>query len=140
MARRQIGQESFRFGAKVERKTSLDELHALIDWAIAQEPLAALYKSPKGEKAWPPLAMFKALLLATWHNLSDVALAEALSDRASFRRFLPAAKQRPSAPRLSAFGASSSPAASIAASFRQSRAILNRRAPLSAKARSSTRR
>jgi transposase, IS5 family len=87
MARRQIGQESFRFGAKVERKTSLDELHALIDWAIAQEPLAALYKSPKGEKAWPPLAMFKALLLATWHNLSDVALAEALSDRASFRRF-----------------------------------------------------
>jgi transposase, IS5 family len=87
MARRQVGQESFRFGAKVERKTSLDELHALIDWAIAQEPLAALYKSPKGEKAWPPLAMFKALLLATWHNLSDVALAEALSDRASFRRF-----------------------------------------------------
>ena len=31
--------------------------------------------------------MFKALLLATWHDLSDVALAEALSDRASFRRF-----------------------------------------------------
>jgi IS5 family transposase len=31
--------------------------------------------------------MFKALLLATWHDLSDVTLAEALSDRASFRRF-----------------------------------------------------
>ena len=31
--------------------------------------------------------MFKALLLATWYDLSDVALAEALSDRASFRRF-----------------------------------------------------
>jgi IS5 family transposase len=27
------------------------------------------------------------LLLATWHDLSDVGLAEALSDRASFRRF-----------------------------------------------------
>jgi IS5 family transposase len=40
-----------------------------------------------GEKAWPPLAMFKALLLATWYDLSDVMLAEALSDRASFRRF-----------------------------------------------------
>ena len=31
--------------------------------------------------------MFKALLLATWHDLSDVKLAEALDDRASFRRF-----------------------------------------------------
>ena len=32
----------------------------------------------KGEKAWPPLAMFNALLLAIWHDLSDVALAGAL--------------------------------------------------------------
>src|SRR5919198_1980115 len=31
--------------------------------------------------------MFKAFLLATWYNLSDVALAEAVNDRASFRRF-----------------------------------------------------
>ena len=31
--------------------------------------------------------MFKALLLATWYDLSDVMLAEALADRASFRRF-----------------------------------------------------
>jgi IS5 family transposase len=49
--------------------------------------LAGLYPSAMGEKAWPPLAMFKALLLATWHDLSDVMLAEALSDRTSFRRF-----------------------------------------------------
>jgi IS5 family transposase len=31
--------------------------------------------------------MVKALLLAMWHDLSDVKLAEALDDRASFRRF-----------------------------------------------------
>src|SRR5690349_20177251 len=31
--------------------------------------------------------MFKALLLAVWHDLSDVKLAEAPEDRASFRRF-----------------------------------------------------
>ena len=31
--------------------------------------------------------MFKALLLAVWHDLSDVKLADALDDRASFRRF-----------------------------------------------------
>ena len=31
--------------------------------------------------------MFKVLLLAVWYDLSDVKLAEALEDRASFRRF-----------------------------------------------------
>ena len=41
----------------------------------------------KGEPAWPPLALFKALLIAVWYDLSDVKLAEALDDRASFRRF-----------------------------------------------------
>jgi hypothetical protein len=45
------------------------------------------YPAAKGGKAWPPLAMFEALLLAAWYDLSDVALAEALSDRAGFRRF-----------------------------------------------------
>lgn len=87
MARRRIGQQAFRFGAEEERQTSLDELAAVIDWPPADFVLAPLYPSAKGEKAWPPLAMFKALLLATWHDLSDVGLSEALSDRASFRRF-----------------------------------------------------
>jgi IS5 family transposase len=34
------------------------------------------------------LSLFRALLLATWHDLSDVRLAEALDDRTSFRREL----------------------------------------------------
>jgi transposase, IS5 family len=87
MAHRRIGQESLRFGAKAERQMSLDELHAALDFAPAERALAGLYTAAKGEKAWPPLAMFKALLLATWYDLSDVRLAEALFDRASFRRF-----------------------------------------------------
>jgi transposase, IS5 family len=36
---------------------------------------------------WPSLALFKALLLSVWYDLSDVKLAEALDDRTSFRRF-----------------------------------------------------
>src|SRR3979411_1647221 len=87
MAHRRIGQEALRFDAKDARQTSLDELHAVLDFAPAKRALAGLYAAAKGEKAWPPLAMFKALLLATWYDLSDVMLAEALSDRASFRRF-----------------------------------------------------
>ena len=87
MALRRIGQEAFRFGAKAEGPSCLDNLAALIDWSHAGQVLAGLYPSAMGEKAWPPLALFKALLLATWYDLSDVRLAEALSDRASFRRF-----------------------------------------------------
>jgi transposase, IS5 family len=87
MAQRRIGHEALRFDTAAERQTSLDELAALIDWSSPERALAFLYKAAKGEKAWPPLSMFKAPLLATWHDLSDVALAEALSDRASFRRF-----------------------------------------------------
>ena len=87
MAQRRIGQESFRFDTRGERQTNLDALCCLIDWVPADLVLSPLYPAVKGEKAWPPLAMFKALLLATWYDLSDVMLAEALSDRASFRRF-----------------------------------------------------
>src|SRR5437868_10330703 len=87
MAHRWIGQEVLRFSAKAGRPTSLDALGALIDWVPAGRALAGLYTAAKGEKAWPPLVMFKALLLATWYDLSDVMLAEALADRASFRRF-----------------------------------------------------
>lgn len=87
MAIRQIGQEALHFNTSALQPTSLDEIHGLIDWAPSECALAGHYPSAMGEKAWPPLAMFKALLLGTWYDLSDVKLAEALEDRASFRRF-----------------------------------------------------
>ena len=71
MALRRIGQQAFRFSAKAEGPSSLDNLAALIDWSHAGQVLAGLYPSAMGEKAWPPLALFKALLLATWYDLSD---------------------------------------------------------------------
>ena len=86
MLRRRIGQESFGFGAE-ERSSRLDALSDLIDWARPEALLREVYAAERGEAAWPPLALFKALLLAVWHDLSDVRLAEALDDRSSFRRF-----------------------------------------------------
>jgi hypothetical protein len=65
----------------------LDELWTLIDWTRVEASLVDISSSAKGEPAWPPLALFKALLLSVWYDLSDVKLAEALDDRASFRRF-----------------------------------------------------
>ncbi|MBV2149769.1 transposase [Sphingobium sp. AS12] len=87
MAHRSIGQERFGFGGRARSSSSLDALVTLIDWSAVTALLDPLYPATKGEPAWPPLAMFKALLLSIWYDLSDVKLAEALDDRASFRRF-----------------------------------------------------
>ncbi|WP_241671589.1 IS5 family transposase [Dankookia rubra] len=66
--------------------SSLGEIAALLDWA-AIDHLVEVSAAPKGEPGWPSLALSRALLLATWHDLSDVRLAKALEARASFRRF-----------------------------------------------------
>jgi len=87
MARRQIGQESFGFGVAPQRAGSVDDLSCVIDWSEIDRLLGGVYALPRGEAGWPPLALFKALLLSVWYDLSDVKLAEALDDRASFRRF-----------------------------------------------------
>ena len=89
MARRRIGQEVLAFpdASRVEQVSTLDRLAVLIDWGPVEVSLKDVYVAAKGEPAWPPLALFRAMLIAVWHDLSDVRLAEALHDRASFRRF-----------------------------------------------------
>jgi len=87
MARRRIGQEAFGFARAETRDAGLDELGRAIDWAPLDAALKDIYAAEKGELGWPPLALLKAMLLAVWYDLSDVKLAEALDDRASFRRF-----------------------------------------------------
>jgi IS5 family transposase len=103
MARRQIGQEQLALSSDAPRGgAALDEVAALIDWAEIEGLLSGISASAKGEPGWPPLASFRALLLATWHDLSDVRLAEALDDRASFRRFCGFAAHEPT-PERTAF-------------------------------------
>jgi len=88
MGRRRIGQETFGFvPERSARRSCLDDLVALIDWAPVERHLAVISCAAKGEPAWPPLALFRAMLVAVWYDLSDVKLAEALDDQASFRRF-----------------------------------------------------
>jgi len=102
VAHRTIGQESLAPDGTSRSGATLERLSALIGWQPIATLLAPLYPSAKGEPAWPPLAMFKALLLAVWHDLSDVKLAEALEDRASFRRFCGFAAHEPT-PERTAF-------------------------------------
>jgi IS5 family transposase len=88
MPRRKIGQEELALQPQhAARQSSLDTLACLIDWSPIEQQINAIHSAVKGEPAWPPLALFKALLIAVWYDLSDVKLAEALDDRASFRRF-----------------------------------------------------
>jgi IS5 family transposase len=78
------------------------QLAALLDWAEIDRELAGISAAVKGELGWPPLALFRGLLLATWHDLSDIRLAEALDDRGSFRRFCGFAAHEPT-PERTAF-------------------------------------
>jgi IS5 family transposase len=87
MARRRIGQARLGFSDAAGGVSSLDRLIPLIDWAPIETFLSDIHAAAKGEPAWPPLALFKAMLIAVWYDLSDVKLAEALDDRTSFRRF-----------------------------------------------------
>ena len=102
MARRWIGQEGFIARPEPRAASSLSELAALLDWGEIDRALVGVSAAAKGELGWPPLALFRGLLLATWHDLSDVRLAEALDDRASFRRFCGFAAHEPT-PERTAF-------------------------------------
>ena len=66
----------------------LDGVNALIDWASLEAKLSDIHTSERGEQAWPPLMMFKALLLQSWYNLSDPVLEKQLVRDLLFRRFV----------------------------------------------------
>lgn len=91
MARKRIGQMSWIDGAierhARQRRDRLSEIVALFDWRAFERLLSAIHGSPRGEASYPPLMMFKVLLLQRWYDLSDPAMEEALYDRLSFRRF-----------------------------------------------------
>ena len=102
MARRRIGPEDLIARLEPRAACSLADLAALLDWAEIDRALAGISAAAKGDSGWPPLALFRGLLLATWHDLSGLRLAEALDDRASFRRFCGFAAHEPT-PERTAF-------------------------------------
>jgi IS5 family transposase len=71
-----------------EALQELDGVHGLIDWSRLEQLLIDIHSSTRGEKAWPPLMMLKALLLQSWYKLSDPALEKQLARDLLFRRFV----------------------------------------------------
>lgn len=89
MGQRRLGQASLAealLPAGVGCNRRLERIGGLIDWARMERLLAPL-RAPTGRPGYPPLALFRALLLAQRYRLSDPGLEEALADRLSFRRF-----------------------------------------------------
>lgn len=82
MARRLIGQEQL---AIMDSQPCGDKMSQLVDWTEIDRLLTGVSAAAKG--SWTGLALFRALLLATWDDLSDVRVVETLDDRTSFRRF-----------------------------------------------------
>lgn len=73
---------------RLRRETDLDRITALLNWAPLNYRLEKHCRKLDGRPPFPPLVMFKALLLAQWYGLSDRDLEEALCDRLSFRHFV----------------------------------------------------
>lgn len=66
----------------------LEKIAQVFDWRAIEGLVSGVYAARTGRPSWPPLVMFKALLLQQWYGLSDPGLEEALGDRLSFRRFV----------------------------------------------------
>lgn len=92
MPRKRVGQMGWVDAAVAQRRSGqadkLSEIGGLLDWGPFEVLLSSVYTSRRGEPAYPPLLMFKVLLLQRWYELSDPGMEEALGDRLSFRRFV----------------------------------------------------
>lgn len=90
MARRQLQQYSLA-DSFVKRKAKgskwLEDIDKMIDWGPIEAVLRKVHTSPVGAPPFPPLPLFKILLLQQWYNLSDEGVEAAVDDRLSFRRF-----------------------------------------------------
>lgn len=90
MSWKSLEQHSFAHSFLVDHDAlhELDDVNELIDWSKIEALLINIHNSKKGEPAWPPLLMFKALLLQVWYKLSDPALEKQLARDLLFRRFI----------------------------------------------------
>lgn len=74
-------------GPEIGRNRRLEQISGLLDWGRIERVLGPALERGHGRPPYPPVVMFRALLLQQWYGLSDPGLEEALGDRLSFRRF-----------------------------------------------------
>jgi transposase, IS5 family len=78
--------------AKNNALEHLQNLDQRIQWEPIESTLLKNYptgKNKKGPQAYPPLMLFKCLLLKNWFQIkSDVDLESLINDRFSFKKFI----------------------------------------------------
>jgi IS5 family transposase len=90
MTAKTTSQMSFADGLIYRREgvnEMLDRVGLAIDWSRVDQVLVDHKPRRAGAPGYPALVLFKAVLLAQWHNLSDEAMEAMLADRLSFQRF-----------------------------------------------------
>ena len=71
-----------------EALTKLDALDQLIHWERISRKMRLIHNKKAGNAAYPPIMMFKILLLQAWYNLSDPAMEAQLARDLLFKRFV----------------------------------------------------
>src|SRR5580704_7130561 len=100
MSRRDLSQPSF-VDAMVSGYGKVGGFLDRIEQGAFEALLLPIHGSAMGAPGYPPLTMFKILLLQQWHTLSDPGAEEAVRDRLSFRRVSrPAVGHGDAGPRL----------------------------------------
>uniref|UniRef100_UPI003F69A5E6 transposase n=1 Tax=Candidatus Thiodubiliella endoseptemdiera TaxID=2738886 RepID=UPI003F69A5E6 len=81
MSWKQTAQNSFADSLVVEHKSlsEPDDVHNIINWPEIEQTLSNLYSSKRGAPSYPPLMMFKILILQAWYGLSDEALEKQIA-------------------------------------------------------------
>ena len=66
----------------------LEDIAKTFEWGAFDVLMRPLHSSSEGAPAYPPLAMFKIVLLQQWYGLSDAGAEEAVRDRLGMRPYL----------------------------------------------------
>jgi transposase, IS5 family len=88
MAIKRTGQLGFADAVLSGGVSPLDRISELVQWERFDRLLGSLRKSGAGRPAWPPLVLFKALVVGSLYGLSEREIEAAVADRLSFRRFV----------------------------------------------------
>jgi len=98
-----LGFVDFALASSLKHNRSLknmEKLNEAINWSRVEEILMNHYSvgtSSEGADAYPPLLLFKCLLLQKWFRInSDPELENQINDRLSFKRFLGLSFSKPS--------------------------------------------
>jgi len=90
-----IGFAELAFSSSMDKNRTLktlEQMNKVIDWYRIEKILKKYYKigfSTEGADAYPPLMLFKCLLLQKWFRIpSDPELESQINDRISFKKFL----------------------------------------------------